>query len=328
MRSIFIKLLLAFAIVSLTGAAIFFGVARWNSSKEIRNFISVQDQAQIVERTSAYYLEHGTWDGFGNNWASPKQDLSPGESGPGPFSPFTLVDINSQVVFGRGSHPEGFQPGDLINEEELTDALEITDDGELIGWVLFPPIDWRETAPNQSIFRSMDRLLIYSALGSAIVAVILGVILSRTLPRPLQELSEAAKLAATGDLSQKVTVKSKDEIGTLASSFNQMMSELERLIVARKQMTADIAHELRTPISVILGYAEGVHEGVMTPTLENFEIIRDEAIRLERLVKDLKTLSQADVGELPLEIQETSVSNLMAEVGELSATNLRRNQSL
>ncbi len=81
-----------------------------------------------------------------------------------------------------------------------------------------------------------------------------------------------------------------------------MMEDLEKIIAARKQMTADIAHELRTPISVILGYADGVHEGVMEPSLENFEIVRDEALRLERLVKDLKTLSQADVGELPLEL--------------------------
>ena len=90
-----------------------------------------------------------------------------------------------------------------------------------------------------------------------------------------------------------------------------MMTDLERMIAARKQMTADIAHELRTPISVILGHADGVYEGVMDPDLENFEIVRDEALRLERLVKDLKVLSQADVGELPLELIEIPVVDLV-----------------
>ena len=96
-----------------------------------------------------------------------------------------------------------------------------------------------------------------------------------------------------------MTVNSRDEIGALAASFNQMMADLERLIAARKQMTADIAHELRTPISVILSHADGVHEGVLEPGMESFEIVRDEALRLERLVKDLKILSQADVGRAP-----------------------------
>jgi signal transduction histidine kinase len=143
---------------------------------------------------------------------------------------------------------------------------------------------------------------------------VLGVVLSRRLSRPLQGLSTAAKQAARGDLSQKVSVTSKDEIGTLAESFNQMMEDLERLIAARKQMTADIAHELRTPISIILGHTEGVHEGVMEPSIENFEIVRDEALRLERLVKDLRILSQADVGELPLEIHPIQVDTLVPEI--------------
>jgi signal transduction histidine kinase len=87
-------------------------------------------------------------------------------------------------------------------------------------------------------------------------------------------------------------------------------------------MTADIAHELRTPISVIIGHADGVHEGIMDPSIGNFEIVRDEALRLERLVKDLKILSQADVGELPLEISETSAVGLVAEYKRTAQTSL------
>jgi signal transduction histidine kinase len=324
MKSISLKLLLGFIIVSLIGTAIFFGVARWNSNREIQNFLSNQDQAEIVERAAAYYLENGSWDGFGRDWASPPPAAAPGENGPGPFSPFTLVDLNQQVVFGRGGRQDGQKTGEIIPDEELENALKITSDGELIGWLLFTPIDWRETKPDHTIFQSMDRLLFYSALGSVVVAAVLGIILSRTLSRPLQELSAAAKQAATGDLSQKVMVNSKDEIGILADSFNQMMEDLEKLIAARKQMTADIAHELRTPISVILGNADGVHEGVMEPNLENFEIVRDEALRMERLVKDLKTLSQADVGELPLEVRQVQVSELISEVERTARTKLNQ----
>jgi len=328
-KSISMKLLLAFLVVSLTGASIFFMVARWNSNREIQNFLSEQDQTEIVERAADYYLEHGSWDGFGKDWASIPPGSVPTGGRPGPYSPFTLVNINKQVVLGRGGHNNEEQKGKLVSDEDLEDALKITSEGELIGWLLITPINWREAAPGNPIFKSMDRLLLYSALGSIVVALVLGLVLSRTLSRPLQELSAAAKQAATGDLSHKVTVNSKDEIGTLATSFNQMMTDLEKMIAARKQMTADIAHELRTPISVILGNADGVYEGVIEPSIENFEIVRDEALRLERLVKDLKVLSQADVGELPLELREIPVVDLISEVERTTRTRLKeKNLSL
>ena len=78
-------------------------------------------------------------------------------------------------------------------------------------------------------------------------------------------------------------------------------------------MTADIAHELRTPLSIILGHAEGIFDGVLPLSLENIEIIRDEANRLENLVEDLRTLSRADAGELPLEMQPVSPTKLLNE---------------
>ena len=97
-----------------------------------------------------------------------------------------------------------------------------------------------------------------------------------------------------GKLNQEVPVRSRDELGELAASFNRMNAELARSTGLRRQMTADIAHDLRTPISVILGHAEAVHDGVIAPSAEAFEIIRDEAERLERLIEDLRTLSRAD----------------------------------
>jgi signal transduction histidine kinase len=82
-------------------------------------------------------------------------------------------------------------------------------------------------------------------------------------------------------------------------------------------MTADIAHELRTPLSLILGHAEAVHDGVLPPTLENFEIIRDEATRLEHLVDDLRILSLADAGELTINPQTIEPQRLLQEVASL-----------
>src|SRR6185436_17648462 len=92
----------------------------------------------------------------------------------------------------------------------------------------------------------------------------------------------------------------------------------------RKQMTADIAHELRTPLSLILGHAEAVHDGVLQPSRENFEIIREEAARLEHLVNDLRTLSLADAGELSITRQRIEPERLVNEVAALYQVEAQR----
>ena len=145
-------------------------------------------------------------------------------------------------------------------------------------------------------------------------ALILGAIISRTVTRPIRELTSATHAMANGDLNQQVPVRSRDEIGELAAAFNKMSGDLARSFNLRKQMTADIAHELRTPLSLIIGHAEGVHDGVLKPTRKNFEIIREEAERLEKLVNDLRTLSLADAGELALNFQLVDINKLISDI--------------
>ena len=144
-----------------------------------------------------------------------------------------------------------------------------------------------------------------------IVALILGVFLARTLTRPLRELTSATRAAAQGDLDQQVPVRSQDELGQLAASFNQMNSRLGQARDVRQQMTADIAHDLRTPLSVILGHAEALKEGVLPPTQQTFDVIHDEAMWLSRLVDDLRILSLADSGELALTLRPASPDTIL-----------------
>jgi signal transduction histidine kinase len=105
---------------------------------------------------------------------------------------------------------------------------------------------------------------------------------------------------AKGNLKQHVPVRSRDELGELAAAFNQMSADLDRLNLSRRQMTADIAHDLRSPLMVIGGYMESMREGVLQPTPERLDTIHAEVQHLQRLVEDLRTLSQADAGVLTL----------------------------
>ncbi len=194
----------------------------------------------------------------------------------------------------------GYQIGDTVSQAEFADADSIDVDGKTVGWILPLRMEFGR-GPSEALFLNRINLtLIYSAIGALFVALLLGIFLARTLTRPLRELTAATRAVAEGDLGLTVPVRSRDELGELTASFNRMSEELNRSTSIRRQMTADIAHELRTPISIILGHADAVHDRVLPPTQETFDIIRDEACRLERLVEDLRTLSMADAGELAL----------------------------
>jgi two-component system sensor histidine kinase BaeS len=123
-------------------------------------------------------------------------------------------------------------------------------------------------------------------LDGTLITLILGMVLARNLIRPVNELTSATRAMAHGGLEQQVPVRSRDELGDLAATFNQMSADLVRANQSRRQMTADIAHELRTPLTVIGGYAESLRDGVLKPTSERFDTIHSEVMHLQRLVED------------------------------------------
>ncbi|MFH1446015.1 MAG: ATP-binding protein, partial [Chloroflexota bacterium] len=223
---------------------------------------------------------------------------------------FYLLDENNQVVL-----PEAL-PFDRIEiiEQEFEKGTPLELDGEKIGTLIFVDTnyDWELRQP--PFLDRINQILIISTIAAIILALGLGALLSHTFSRPIRELTAATKAAAAGDLSNKVVVRSKDELGELAASFNTMNSELDRLITARKQMTADIAHELRTPISIILGNADGVRDGVVPMSSKTFDIIAEEAERLESLVEDLHTLSRAEAGELSMFFTATSIKKVVYDL--------------
>lgn len=132
------------------------------------------------------------------------------------------------------------------------------------------------------------------------IALVVGVFLARMLTRPIKDLTTAARRMAEGELEQQVAVRSQDEIGELAQAFNLMSQQIARANQLRRQMTADIAHDLRTPLTVIAGYIESMRDGVLQPTPQRLDLIYQEIERLQKMVSDLRMLSQADAGELNL----------------------------
>jgi two-component system OmpR family sensor kinase/two-component system sensor histidine kinase BaeS len=128
---------------------------------------------------------------------------------------------------------------------------------------------------------------------------------------PLVDVMAAADAVADGDLSVRVGEQAPGEMGRLARSFNRMTAELERAEQQRRNLTADVAHELRTPLHIIQGNLEGVLDGVYQPTPEHIAATLDETRLLARLVDDLQTLSLAEAGQLPLHRLRLSAIDLL-----------------
>ena len=137
-----------------------------------------------------------------------------------------------------------------------------------------------------------------AALIGAGIAIILSFVLGTWFLKPVSRLTKAASALGKGDLTQRVPHQGNDELAQLALSFNQMAESLQTAENNRKAMTADIAHELRTPLSIQRANLEAMEDGVYPLTVENLKPVLEQNILLSRLVDDLRILALADAGEL------------------------------
>ena len=155
---------------------------------------------------------------------------------------------------------------------------------------------------------------IFLAISFPILAITLAYRTFRRYVNPLARVMAAADAVAEGDFSARVPEGGPGEFGRLASSFNRMVSELERSDQLRRNLTADVAHELRTPLHIIQGNLEGLLDGVYQPTEEQIDLLLDETRQLTRLVEDLRTLTLAEAGQLSLEREPVDVADLLSDV--------------
>ena len=158
---------------------------------------------------------------------------------------------------------------------------------------------------------SINRFLIWSGILAGGLAAALTFFLSRRILAPMESLSRAARAMATGDFSRRVEVRSRDEIGELARSFNTMAEELATTEQIRRNLVADVAHELRTPLSNIGGYLEAIRDDVVKADAATISSMHEEVVLLTRLIEDLQELALAESGQMTLYIQPCNLSELV-----------------
>jgi two-component system sensor histidine kinase BaeS len=308
MRSLSLKLTLAFLFVSIIGVVLVALFVRQRTQREFDQFVLDRYQIDLLADLSTYYRQSGSWDEI--NAIVVRAPGRMGSHGAIP-APLTLANIDGQVVYGGHDYVAGQQ----LSKDELKRAVPVEVEDDTVGWVLFTGFGGESFAPPESpesrFLANVNQAILFGALGAVIVALLLGILLARTISRPVREVTEATQIVAGGDLGYQVPVRTKDELGELAASFNQMSADLAKSNEQRRQMTADIAHDLRTPLSVILGYMEAFSAGKLKPTPETLDIVYAKGQHLQHLIDELRTLALVDAGELSLDLRPVEPAALL-----------------
>ncbi len=214
-----------------------------------------------------------------------------------PPSLFTPIDsggvpVGSAVVLTR----EHGRPIPVIPLGQVTAGLEQVE----------PPLSRLADAVRKS--------LILAGIGGGAIGILLVLLLSRRALRSVGNLTSAARSLGAGDLSSRAEVTGSDEIAELGQAFNSMADALEDSERQRRAMVSDVAHELRTPLANIQGYIEAMQDGLLEPDATALGTIHQQARYLNRLVEDLRLLSATEARELRLELEPTSVTDIIEGV--------------
>jgi len=316
-HSLKFRLLIAFLSVILVTIGTVFLFISLRTSGEIGQFERRGEEAQfarLLHSLARYHFEQGDWTGI----QAKVEEMSSlyGRR-------IVLTDENGMVV----ADSQGDLIGQLYQPPSAEEALllpalpppphpflppppPIT---EASGTVYIGPQSSTDPTSPRFLSRSITQFIIWGCLIGGGTALAMTLVLSRRILSPIKALTEAARRLGQGDFSQRLELKDKGEVGELARAFNSMASDLERAEQLRRNMVADVAHELRTPLSNIRGYLEAVNDGVMKPDAEAIQSLNEEATRLARLVDELQELSLAEAGELKLVCQAEDISKLVSQ---------------
>jgi signal transduction histidine kinase len=202
---------------------------------------------------------------------------------------------------GRGGPHGGLAPWRREMQVPRQQAIPLRVGGEQVATLYVgAPEGSRWMAEELAFLAGVRRSLWLGAALAALVAVVVGLVVARGISLPLLRLREAADRLREGDLTQQVPEKGSDEMVALARAFNHLVRSLARQYEWRRNLTADVAHELRTPLAVVRAHIEAMQDGVWEASPENLAALHAEIMRLVRLVGDLEKLSEAESGALKL----------------------------
>lgn len=346
MNSLWIKLVGAFVLIILVGTGMVVLLMNESTSSQFALYITQTGEQRATELApiaADYYARSGSWEGIDTVLISPwsysidsagaATGMMQGGAMMGSRSGHADDGLHNSAMMGEMmSHfsdriilvqSDGTVVVDTANSligsrlqpADLTRGAPILVEGVSVGTLIITPLDTPAT-PAGDFLGAVNRSAILAGAGAVSFALILGSLLFIQITRPLRRLSAAAQGIAAGDLSQRVPVGSQDEIGQVAVTFNRMAETLQRYADERRTMMGDIAHDLRTPLSIIQSNLEAMLDGVLPASPEELASLHQETLLLKRLITDLRTLSLAEAGQLNLQKQPVDARSLLEQVAE------------
>ena len=313
MNRLWVRLSFAFVFVTLVGVVSTSALVNRQVATSFLHFVARSHvlglweepgTAPLLAVLAEHYEEVGDWSGVESVLAAASPGSGRRGSGRGPAfgggasgAGFALADQQGVVVYDA----IGGEVGRELTRSERAMALPIEGEDGVIGYLVTGVprrSDLSEAA--RGFLAQLNRALIIAGVLAALVGVGVGVVLARGLAAPLDRLAQAAREIHRGDLTQQVPVEGADEVAELSRAFNEMASGLLEAEEQRRNMVADVAHELRTPLSVMQGNLRAVLDGVYPLARDEIEVIYDESVVLGRLVEDLYELANAEAGQLQL----------------------------
>jgi len=318
--SLFWKLFLALVVVSLIGVGSMALITSQRAQTEVRGLMlrgGINAIDNLVQELAGYYRGRGGWAGVeeafplllsrhsagGNGNFGEKGNMG-GMMG---LSGMILADETARILVGPPP-----RLGSSLSQDEISGATPIVVDGDVVGYLTDPARTFIQ--PEVELLDRLRRSFLLAAAVAVLAALLVGGLAVVGLLRPVRELTEATQAFAHGQWDRRVPVRTSDEVGALSRAFNTMAETLQRLEQRRRETTADIAHELRTPLAVIQARLEAIIDGVHPASQENLSSILNQTQLMNRLVEDLHTLSMADAGALSLVKTRTDLGELAERV--------------
>ena len=288
------RLIAAFALVlalALSSVSLYVGYTAKQATDQFERDVEEARAARIEQMITQYYAASRGWGGL-----QPAIEQASSLYG----VRIVVKDAEGDVIADSGGASSSHDADSTMHEEF---NLPLLSRGLEVGTVAMAPsvAPLEVPEPSVSILASaLNRSLLWTGLAAGLAGVLLVSLLSRRVLAPTRSLSSAASLLGQGDLSQRVSTQGRDEIADLGRTFNSMAEDLEQAEQQRRSLMADVAHELRTPLSNIQGYLEAVRDGLMQPDNRTIDTIHQQVLHLTFLVEDLRLLALADAGALRL----------------------------
>ncbi len=327
MNRLWVRLSLSFALVTAVAIGVVALLANQRAGEAFRAYLAYSDTSRyesLLDGLTDYYQMRGSWDGVEVlvqrlermvPMGMPMMGMGRGFTFPRDSVPrVVLADADGRVLYDR----EQRSPARSMTRDELAAAEDIVVGGEVVGQVVVV-LPMRLAIPGpleQAFFDRLRQAMFAGALLAGGLGLLLGLILSRNLSAPLQRLADAARAVARRDFSQRVTVGGSAEVAQVSNAFNDMAAALEQAEQLRRNLMADVAHELRTPLSVLQGNLQAILDGVYPLDETEIAHLFDETRLLSRLVDDLRELALAEAGKLDLSLQPTAVGQLLQSTAE------------